>query len=106
MIVIEVNKYAKFLKNLKEHVTKIINYEKKEMIPLIDEENKSYKKTKSMQYMLQKDFVLMMIIKSIIKLEIIVTTQDGSTYDNASTYQNYFTIKEQAKEFEGQFKCL
>ena len=106
MIVIEVNKYAKFLKNLKEHVTKIINYEKKEMIPLIDEENKSYKKTKSMQYMLQKDFVLMMIIKSIIKLEIIVTTQDGSTYDNGSTYQNYFTIKEQAKEFEGQFKCL
>ena len=106
MIVIEVNKYAKILKNLKEHVTKIINYEKKEMIPLIDEENKSYKKTKSMQYMLQKDFVLMMIIKSIIKLEIIVTTQDGSTYDNGSTYQNYFTIKEQAKEFEGQFKCL
>ena len=31
-------------KDLKDHATKIINYEKKEMIPLTDEENKSYKK--------------------------------------------------------------
>ena len=36
----------RFCKNLKEHATKIINYEKKEMIPLTDEENKSYKKQK------------------------------------------------------------
>ena len=34
----------RFCKNLKEHATKIINYEKKEMIPLTNEENKSYKK--------------------------------------------------------------
>ena len=27
--------------DLKEHATKIINYEKNEMIPLTDEENKS-----------------------------------------------------------------
>ena len=33
-------------KDLKDHATKIINYEKKEMIPLTDEENKSYKKQK------------------------------------------------------------
>ena len=38
-------------KDLKEHATKIINYEKKEMIPLTDEKNKSYKKQKSMLYM-------------------------------------------------------
>ena len=36
----------RFCKDLKEHVTKIINYIKKEMIPLTDEENKSYKKQK------------------------------------------------------------
>ena len=38
----------RFCKDLKEHATKIINYEekKKEMIPLTDEENKSYKKQK------------------------------------------------------------
>ena len=34
----------RFCKDLKEHATKIINYDKKEMIPLTDEENKSYKK--------------------------------------------------------------
>ena len=35
-----------FCKDLKEHRAKIINYEKKEMIPLTDEENRSYKKQK------------------------------------------------------------
>ena len=34
----------RFCKDLKEHVTKIINYEKKEMIPLTGEKNKSYEK--------------------------------------------------------------
>ena len=36
----------KFCKDLKKHATKIINYEKKEMMPLTYEENKSYKKQK------------------------------------------------------------
>ena len=36
-----------FCKNLKQHETRIINYEKKEMIPPIDEENKSFKKQKA-----------------------------------------------------------
>ena len=33
-------------KNLKEHATKIINYEKKEMLPLTKEERKLYSKQK------------------------------------------------------------
>ena len=33
----------KLCKKLEEHAMKIINYEETEMIPLIDEENKSYK---------------------------------------------------------------
>ena len=36
----------RFCKDLKEHATKIINHEKKEMIPLTYKENKSYKKKK------------------------------------------------------------
>ena len=36
----------RFCKDLKEHATEIINYEKKEMIPLTDKENKSYEKQK------------------------------------------------------------
>ena len=33
----------KLCKKLKDHTMKIINYKEKEIIPLIDEENKSYK---------------------------------------------------------------
>ena len=36
----------KFCVDLKEHLTKIINYEKNEMIPLRNEENKSYENQK------------------------------------------------------------
>ena len=36
----------KFCKDLREHAMKIIDYEEKEMIPLTDEENKSYEKQK------------------------------------------------------------
>ena len=46
------------------------------MIPLADEENKSNKKQK-VCYICKKDLVLMMIIKSIIKSEIIVTVQEN-----------------------------
>ena len=44
LTLIEVKRYMeRFCKDLKEHATKIINYEKKkELIPLTDEENKSY----------------------------------------------------------------
>ena len=45
----------RFCKYLKEHATTIINYEKKEMIPLTDEENKSYKKQK-VCYICKKEF--------------------------------------------------
>ena len=44
-----------FCKDLKKHVTKTINYEKKEMIPLTREENISYKKQK-VCYICEKEF--------------------------------------------------
>ena len=34
----------KFCKNLREHATKIINYEKKKMIPLTKKEEKNHNK--------------------------------------------------------------
>ena len=45
----------KFCKNLKEHATKIINYIKKEMIPLTDRENESYERQK-VCYIYKKEF--------------------------------------------------
>ena len=65
----------KYCKDLKEHATKIINYDKKEMIPLTDEENISLTKSKKYVTFAKKDLVL--IIKSIINSEIIVTTQEN-----------------------------
>ena len=45
----------KFCKDLREHAMKKINYEKKEMIPLTDEENESYEKEK-VCYICKKEF--------------------------------------------------
>ena len=61
-----------FYLDLREHATKIINYEKKEMIPLTKKEEKKHKKQK-VCYICQKVSVLMITIKNIIRLEIIVT---------------------------------
>ena len=59
-----------FCTDLKEHTTKIIMKKKKKMIPSL---------IKSKKYVIywKKDLVLKIIIKSIIKLEIIVTTQEN-----------------------------
>ena len=40
-----------FCKDLREHTMKIIDYEKKELIPLTDEENNSYEKKRSLLHM-------------------------------------------------------
>ena len=45
----------RFCKDLREHTMKIINFEEKEMIPLTDEENKSYKKQK-LCFICKKEF--------------------------------------------------
>ena len=60
-----------FCKNLKEHAIKIINCEKKEMASLTKEENRLYYKQK-VCYICTKNSVLIMMIKNIIRLEIII----------------------------------
>ena len=59
--------YEKLLFEFKrEHAMKIINYEKKEMIPLTKEEKKMHRKQK-VCYICKKDLVLTITMKSIIK---------------------------------------
>ena len=41
----------KSCKDLRKHATRILNYEKKEIIPLTDEANKFYKEQKSLPHM-------------------------------------------------------
>ena len=115
----------RFCKDLKEHAAKIIKYEKKEMIPLTDEENKSYEKQKFVIYT-KKDLVLMMTVKKYHKLRDhcdYTGKYRGAAYDicnlrykapkeisvvsyNGSTDDYHFIIKELAKEFNGQFERL
>ena len=55
-----------FCLDLREHATKIINYEKKEMMPLTKKEKKSIISKKFVIYV-KKDLVLIMKIENIIK---------------------------------------
>ena len=66
------NYMKNFCLDLKEHATKIINYEKKEMIPLTKKEEKKHNK-QEVCHICKKDLVLMIAIKNIIRLQIIVT---------------------------------
>ena len=61
----------KFRKYLKEHAAKIINYEKKEMIPLRIEKNKSYHNQK-VRHICKKEFSIDYDDKNITKSHIIV----------------------------------
>ena len=66
----------KFCKNLREHATKIINYEKKKMIPLTRKEEKNYNKQKRIVTYVKKNLIQAMI-KNTIKLEIIVIIREN-----------------------------
>ena len=121
----------KSCKDLIEHVMKIINYEKKEIIPLTDEENECCEMQKvcyiCMHTYAKKDLILIKMMKIhlnyTIHSEIIVIIQKNLEellynlrYKTpkeihvilhiGSIYDYHFIIKQLAKEFEGQFKCL
>ena len=116
----------KFCKNFKEHTTKIINCEKKEMIPLTDEENKFYEKQK-VCYISKKGFStddddnkkyqkvrdhchytekIRGAAHGICNLRYKTANEIPVVFHNSSTYDCYFIIKQLAKEFDGPFECL
>ena len=113
----------KFCKDLKEHATRIINYEKKKIIPLTKEENKNYNDLQ-ICYICKKE-----VDKSdkkhhkvrdhchytgkyrgaahnICNLRYKVPKEIPVVFHNGSAYDSNFTIKELVKEFEGNFDCL
>ena len=86
-----------FCEDLKKHSAKIINYVKKEIVPLPVKERDSYHKNK-LCHICKKGFS---------------TDDDNKKYqkslqlsNNGSTYNYHFIIKELVEEFEGQFECL
>ena len=112
-------------KGLRQHATKIINYEKKEMKLLTYEKNNSYKKQRSRLYM-EKRFSTDGDNKkyhevrdychytgkyrgaahNICNLRYKTPKEIPIVFHNSYTYDYHFMIKELPKEFEGQFECL
>ena len=66
----------KFCEDLRKYATKIINYEKKEMIPLTTEEKKNIAFRKLVIYA-KKNSVPITVIENTIKSEIIVITLES-----------------------------
>ena len=110
----------KFSKDLREHVSKIINYEKKKMIPLATEEKKKQK----ICYICKKEFnnnekknykvrdhchymgKYRGAAHNICNLRYKVPKEVPIVFHNRSIYDYHFIIKELVKEFEGNFECL
>ena len=115
--------------DLQEFAMEIISYEEKEMIPLADKENKSYKKQKVCHIYKKEscydeneknEFKLYQKVRyhchctrkfreaahSIYNLRYIVPKEIPVVIHNGSTFDYHFIIKQLVEEFKGQFKCL
>ena len=113
----------KFSIDLREHVSKIINYEKKKMIPLTTEE-KIYHNKQKICYICKKEFnnnekknykvgdhchymdKYGGAAHNICNLRYKVPKEIPIVFHNGSIYDYHFIIKELVKEFEGNFECL
>ena len=114
---------TKFCKDLREHATKIINYDKKDMIPLTKKEEKNYNNQK-VCYICKKEFdksdkkhykvrdhchytgKYRGAAHNICNLRYKIPKEIPIVFHNCSTYDYHFIIKELVKESEGNFECL
>ena len=113
----------KFCEDLRIHATKIINYEKKKIIPLTTEEKINYNDPK-VCYICEKEFGTIDkknykvrdhchytgkyrgAAHNVCNLRYKVPKEIPVVFHNGSTYDYHFIIKELVKEFEGNFDCL
>ena len=113
----------KFCKYLREHSIKIINYEKKKMIPLTTEEKIHYNE-QEICYICKKEFdksnkkhykvrdhchytgKYRGAAHNICNLRYKIPKEIPVVFHNGSTYDYHFIIKELVKEFDGNFECL
>ena len=113
----------KFCKDLREHAMKIINYEKKRIVPLTTKEEICYNKQK-ICYICKKEFnnidkkqqkvkdhchytgKYRGVAHNICNLKYKVPKEIPAVFHNGSTYDYHFIIKELVKEFNGNFDCL
>ena len=114
---------TKFCKDLREHATKIINYEKKDMIPLTKKEEENYDNQKVF-YICKKERdksdkkhykvrdhchdtgKYRDTAHNICNLRYKIPKEIPIVFHNGSTYDYHFIIKELVKEIDGNFECL
>ena len=112
----------KFCKDLREHATKIINYEKKKMIPLTIKE-KTYYYEQEICYICKKEFdtndkknykvrdhchytgKYRGAAHNICNLRYKIPKEIPIVFHNGSTYDYHFIIKELVKEFKCNLEC-
>ena len=114
-----------FCLDLREHATKIINYEKKEMIPLTKKEEKKHNKLE-VCYIFKKGFSTddsnnkyhkvrdhchytgkyRGAAHDICNLRYKIPKELPVVFHNGSTYDYHFIIEQLAEEFEGEFECF
>ena len=116
-----------FCEDQKDQAMKIINHEKKEMMPLTDEEKESYE-NQEICHICEKEFCTdknnefkkMQKVRdhchyigkyrgaahSICNLRYKISKEIPVVFHNGSTYDYHFIIKQLAREFKGYFHCL
>ena len=108
-----------FCKDLKDEAVKVINYEKKEIIPLTDEEKESYE-NQEICHICKKEFNNDNKVRdhchytgkyrgaahNKCNLNYKIPKEIPVVFHNGSTYNYHFIIKQLAREFKGDFECL
>ena len=115
--------HEKVLQRLREHATKIIDCEKKEMLPLTKEEEEKYN-NQEVCYICKKEFdksdnkhyqvrdhcrytgKYRGTAHNIFNLRYKIPKDIPIIFHNSSTYDYHFIIRELVREFEGNFECL
>ena len=87
--------WKSFLEFLREHAIKIINFKKKKVQLLTNEQQQSYEKAK-----------ICYICKEKFENKYLKDKKCLSVFHNGSNYDYHFIIKELAEEFKKQFTCL
>ena len=113
----------KFCKDLRKHVEKIINYERKRMMPLTNKKEKKHNKQK-VCYICKEEFIAndkkyckvkdhchltgkyRSTANNICNLRYKITKEIPVVFHNGCKYDYHFIIKELVKEFKGNFECL
>ena len=112
------DRMKRFCKDLKEHATKLINCEKKVMVPLTKEEKEDYNNQK-VCFICKKEFIddkvrdhchytgkYRGVAHNSCNLRYKIPKNIPVMFHNGSTYDYHFIIRELVKEFEGNFECL